>query len=94
MTDAATFPASPPLSARAFSSKPGFLVIDDVGSLGGIHGALRVAKWAMAQRYLPTVSAIRMRFNVSRATAYRWQAALRDELDLVPRQKGDVEVSS
>lgn len=36
---------------------------------------MRYAYWHAQQQAPPTVEAIRQRFNVSRATAYRWRSA-------------------
>lgn len=45
-----------------------------------LEAAMRVCMWALSMHTLPTVSQIRTRWDVSRATAYRWRTALADAL--------------
>lgn len=42
----------------------------------GFELVLRVLRWAESSREVPSVEAIQTRWLVSRATAYRWRAAL------------------
>lgn len=49
-------------------------------AVSGLETAMRVCMWALSMHALPTVGQIRMQWGVSRATAYRWRAALADTL--------------
>lgn len=42
----------------------------------GFETALRVLRWAEHMREVPSASAIQNKWGVSRATAFRWRAAL------------------
>lgn len=44
--------------------------------LGGLDNTIEIILWAIERRLPLTVEAIRERWNVDRATAYRWLAPL------------------
>lgn len=44
-------------------------------------------RWAIEQTHFPTVEAVQTRFNVCRATAYRWTAALAEAYGLDPAKR-------
>jgi len=43
---------------------------------GTLRAILEFSKWAHEQERFPTIDAVCTRFNVCRATAYRWTSAL------------------
>lgn len=48
----------------------------DLASYGHLRTVLEFSKWAHEQSRFPTIDAVCARFNVSRATAYRWTNTL------------------
>lgn len=46
----------------------------------GLETAMRICTWVLSMRCIPTVDQIRAQWGVSRATAYRWRAALSDAM--------------
>ena len=48
----------------------------DLAGHGSILAAMKFMRWAIEQDRFPTVEAVQARFNVCRATSYRWTLAL------------------
>lgn len=48
----------------------------DLAGYGHLRTVLEFSKWAHEQSRFPTIGATCARFNVCRATAYRWTSAL------------------
>jgi len=48
----------------------------DLSSYGHLRTVLEFSKWAHEQSRFPSIDAVCTRFNVSRATAYRWTNTL------------------
>lgn len=48
----------------------------DYADYGCVRSVMEFMKWAHEQDRFPTVPAVQNRFNVSKATAYRWTNAL------------------
>ena len=42
--------------------------------------AMRICIWVLSMHHMPSVDRIRAQWGVSRATAYRWRAALSDAM--------------
>lgn len=61
---------------------------ESFSAAAGLHGTvdtvLRVAAWALAHRQLPTVEAFMQRWDMSRASAYRYRSRLQNS-GLMPR---------
>ena len=47
-------------------------------------------KWAHEQRHFPSTDAVVARFNVSRATAYRWTYALAETYGIAPESRNQL----
>lgn len=56
------------------------------GVTDGMEQAIRFVEFCRASSHEPTIQAIRMRFDVSRNTAYRWRRAYRDAHGLHARR--------
>ena len=52
---------------------------------GQIVDVIQFTRWACEQHNFPSVEAVRNRFGVSRATAYRWTRALAIAYDMDPQ---------
>ena len=48
----------------------------DLAGYGNILAAMKFMQWAIEQVRFPTAEAVQARFNVCRATSYRWTLAL------------------
>lgn len=62
-------PASAPRVRRAAARH-------DLYGYGYMRTVMEFMKWAHEQDRFPTIAAVRCRFNVSKATAYRWTSCL------------------
>ena len=56
----------------------------DLSGYGYMRTVMEFMKWAHEQDRFPTIAAVRCRFNVSKATAYRWTNCLADTYGIDP----------
>ena len=61
---------------RARTRMGGCRAMDSAHTSCGFELALRVVRWAERRNEAPSVASICSEWGVSRATAYRWRAAL------------------
>lgn len=62
----------------------------DWAGYGHLRAALEFSKWAHEQDRFPTIEAVQMRFNVCRATAFRWTRALAETYGIPPETRHQV----
>lgn len=58
---------------------------------GHIRTVMEFMKWAHEQDRFPTIDAVSTRFNICRATAYRWTSALAETYGIDPPVRSGVE---
>ena len=56
----------------------------DLAGYGAMLAAMKFMQWAIEQDRFPTPEAVIARFNVCRATAYRWTLALAETYGVAP----------
>lgn len=86
------------IGAAAFSADPAMppvpkvrKVKHDLASYGHLRTVLEFSKWAHEQSRFPTIDAVCTRFNVCRATAYRWTNALAATYGIDPPRRSSQE---
>lgn len=58
---------------------------------GHVRTVMEFMKWAHEQDRFPTIEAVSTRFNVCRATAYRWTSALAETYGIDPPVRSGAE---
>lgn len=64
------------MAVPAIETQPQATVKHNWAGYGTLRGAMEFMKWAIEQDRFPSIQATQARFNVCRATAYRWTSAL------------------
>ncbi len=62
----------------------------DWAGYGTLRAVMEFAKWAHEQERFPTIEAVQTRFNVCRATAFRWTRALGETYGIPPETRHQV----